>query len=69
MKAKARTGAKRSDEAKKNLSEGAKRRFSEPHIVINNGVKNTLILASKISEYPEWIRGRVFKKRSKKTED
>lgn len=63
---KSRTGEKRSEEGKKNLSEGAKKRFSVPHITINNGIRNTLIPESKIGEYPGWVRGKVFKKRTKK---
>lgn len=59
--AKSRVGEIRSEEGRKNLSEGAKKRFSVPHITINNGVKNALIPLSKLSDYPGWVRGRIKK--------
>lgn len=59
--AKSRTGEIRSEESRKNLSAGAKKRFSVPHVTINNGVKNTLIPLSKLCDYPGWVRGRLKK--------
>jgi hypothetical protein len=59
--AKSRAGEIRSEEGRKNLSAGAKKRFSVPHITINNGIKNSLIPLSKLSDYPGWVRGRLKK--------
>jgi hypothetical protein len=56
-KARARTGEKRSESAVKNMSDGAKNRYKEPHIWINDGSTRRQIKVSQLPDYPGWFRG------------
>lgn len=57
--ARSRVGEKRSEAALVNMRAGAQRRYSQKHIVINNGISNKQILETSLSLYEGWERGRI----------